>query len=398
MRFLENLTKFESWPFAEGIGTQACRVLGQSPGTGLNPFPTAPEPPALSRTATLPRWARVCVWPAAILALSVALPPAHAQPPSTGPQGASTNVSLSATARAQQAPWQEHLTLGAGDLINISLFEMPDSAQTEVPIGPDGRITFLQAKDVRAAGLTVDELRAKLDQALGPFYQNPRTIVIPAALRSKKYYVLGAVAASGVYTLDRPMTIIEGLARAGGLETGLYGRDTVELADLSHSFLVRDGQRLPLDFERLFQQGDLSQNVALAPDDYLYFALASANEIYVLGEVNSPGTATFLPRSSVIGAVSARGGFTIRAFKSRVLVVRGSFVHPQTFVVDTAAILSGKAPDFKLQSKDIVYISQNPWVRAEEIIDSAATAFIQGMVVGTATRKVGPFLSQPLIR
>ncbi|HVV73699.1 MAG TPA: SLBB domain-containing protein, partial [Verrucomicrobiae bacterium] len=168
--------------------------------------------------------------------------------------------------------------------------------------------------------------------------------------------------------------------------------------DLSHSFLVRNGKRLSLDFEKLFQHGDLSQNVAIEPDDYLYFALASANEIYVLGEVNAPGTATYLPRTTIIGAISARGGFTIRAFKSRVLVVRGSFAHPQTFVVDTGAILGGRSQDFKLESKDIVYISQNPWVRAEEIIDAAATAFIQGMVVGTTTRKVGPFITQPLIR
>jgi protein involved in polysaccharide export with SLBB domain len=274
---------------------------------------------------------------------------------------------------------------------------MPDTAQKEVPIGPDGKITFLQARDLTAAGLTIDELKAKLDEVLGPYYQNPRTIVTPALLRSKRYYVLGAVPGSGVYNLDRPMTIIEALARAGGLETGVYDQNTVELADLAHSFLVRNGKRLSLDFERLFQRGDLSQNVPLEPDDYLYFALASANEIYVLGEVNGPGTATFLPRTTVIGAISARGGFTIRAFKSRVLVARGSLHHVQTFVVDTGAILAGKQPDFKLQAKDIVYVSQSPWVRAEEIIDTAASAFIQGVVVGTANRKMGTFITSPII-
>jgi hypothetical protein len=44
-----------------------------------------------------------------------------------------------------------------------------------------------------------------------------------------------------------------------------------------------------------------------------------------------------------------------------------------------------------------VFVSQSPWVRAEELIDAASSAFIQGMVVGTTTRKVGPFLSEPLI-
>jgi len=313
--------------------------------------------------------------------------------PTNAPSGA-----LSANALPTRALWQQHMTLGPGDTLNLTLFDMPNTEQKAVPIGPDGRVTFLQAHDVRAEGLTIDELKAAIDSALSKFYQNPRVVITPAAFHSKKYYLLGAVVGRGTYPLDRPSTIIEALARAGGLETGLYERNTVELADLGHSFLVRDGKRVPVDFEKLFQHGDLSQNVALEPEDYLYFALATANEIYVLGEVNLPGIAAFLPRTTVIGVISARGGFTIRAYKSRVLVARGSVNHPETFVVDTSAILSGKAPDFKLQPRDIVYVSQSPWVRAEEIIDTAVIAFMQGFIVSTTSRKVGPFFSEPWIK
>jgi hypothetical protein len=56
----------------------------------------------------------------------------------------------------------------------------------------------------------------------------------------------------------------------------------------------------------------------------------------------------FTPQPTAIRAIAGRGGFSDKAFKSRVLVVRGSFNSPQTFVVDTAAILSGKTPDFRL--------------------------------------------------
>ena len=158
-------------------------------------------------------------------------------------------------------------------------------------------------------------------------------------------------------------------------------RGRVELADLQRSFLVRNGERVPVDFERLFQRGDLSQNIPLQPDDYLYFALASANEIYVLGEVMSPGVQVFAANPSAISAITFGGGFTMRSFKSRVLVVRGSLDHPQTFVVDTAAILAGKSPDFKLQPRDIVYVSRNPWVVAGEMLDTAAKAFVQAFTV-----------------
>jgi polysaccharide export outer membrane protein len=177
----------------------------------------------------------------------------------------------------------------------------------------------------------------------------------------------------------------------------VFERNTVELCDLSHSFLVRDGKRVPVDFDRLFQRGDLAQNVAMEPEDYLYFALASANEVYVFGEVVNPGTAAFLPQSTAIGAIASRGGYTQKAFRSRVLVARGSLNHPECFVVDTSAILKGKAPDFRLQPKDIVYVSKSPWAKAEEIIDIAATAFITGFTVGTVARKFGPYFTTPLI-
>jgi protein involved in polysaccharide export with SLBB domain len=327
-------------------------------------------------------------WIACLLLLSpsAALLPA-AEPQS--PAGA-TQPSLSVTAAAKRAGWQQRMTLGPGDLINLQLFGVEDTAKTDVPVGPDGRISFLQARDIMAAGLTIDELRAKLDEALATYYQNPRTIIAPAAFRSKKYIVLGAVATKGVFTFDRPLTVIEAIARAGGLETGLYASRTVEMADLQRSFLMRNGQRVPVDFERLFQRGDLSQNIPLQPEDYLYFASASANEIYIVGEVMFPGVQVFAAKPTAISAVTFCGGFTPRAFQSRVLVVRGSLEQPQTFVVDTAAILAGKAPDFKLQPRDILYVSRNPWVVAAEVVDMAAKAFVQSALVSATGKWVAP--------
>jgi len=305
---------------------------------------------------------------------------------------------LSVSSPTQRAQWQQHMTLGPGDVLNVSLFDAPDTARTELPIGPDGRITFLQARDMMASGLTIDELRTKLDETLAKFYQNPKTIVIPVAYHSKKYVVLGAVAAAGAYPFERPVTLIEAIARAGGLRTGMYEQRSVDLADLQHSFVVRNSQRLTVDFERLFQHGDLTQNILLEPNDYLYFASASANEIYVLGEVTSPGVVAYTPNPTVIKAITARGGFTTHAWKGRVLVVRGSLNHPQTFVLNTHPILSGEQPDFKLQSKDIVYIGSSPWVKAQDILDTAARAFLTGMFTEWSTLHVGPLITSPLLR
>lgn len=308
-------------------------------------------------------------------------------------------VSLSGAANpGNRAEWQKRLTLGPGDVLDFALLEQPEMARKNVVVGPDGRVTFLQAENVVATGLTIDELRGKFDEELGKFYRMPRTIINPVSYNSKKFVVLGAVVNKGVFPLNKPTTVIEAIAQAGGLEIGLFERSTVELADLSRSFLVRNGQKQPLNFEKLFQHGDLSQNMAVEPGDYLYFASAGANEIYVLGEVMSPGVVAFAQRATVISAISSRGGFTDKSFKSRVLVVRGSLDKPETFVVDTPAILSAKESDFKLQPRDIVYVSANPWLTAVDIVDAAARAFILSTTVESINQNIGPWITTPLIK
>ena len=113
------------------------------------------------------------------------------------------------------ADWQKRLTLGPGDVLNLSLYEQPESLRAGVTVGPDGRINYLQARDILATGLTVDELREKLEGALLKFYRPPlRVVAQPIAYNSKKFYVLGNVTTKGVFALDRPTTLLEALARA----------------------------------------------------------------------------------------------------------------------------------------------------------------------------------------
>jgi protein involved in polysaccharide export with SLBB domain len=192
------------------------------------------------------------------------------------------------------------------------------------------------------------------------------------------------------------MTVVEAVARAQGLETGLYERHTIEMADLSRSFLIRNGERQKVDFEKLFYDGDLSQNIMIEPNDFLFFGAAAAREIYVLGEVMNPGPVGFVPNATVITAITDRGGYTDRAYKRRVLVVRGSLNKPETFIVDTKEILEAAKPDFKLEAHDIVYVGHRPWIRAEELLDEATQSFIEGFVTAFSGVKIGPFIKHPI--
>ncbi len=303
------------------------------------------------------------------------------EPPPSSSSLATTSSSFSVASTTPRAPWQQKLTLGPGDVLTLGLFGAPELTREEVMVGPDGRISYLEAHNVNAAGLTIDELRQSLSDELGKFRRAPQPIINPVAYRSKKYFVLGKVMQKGAFMLDRPVTIIEAVARARGFETGLADRNLVELADLSRSFLARGGQHMPVNFEKLFLEGDLSQNVPLEPNDYLYFPAGDLKEIYVLGEVMQPGARTFNQGASALSSIAASGGFTERAWKKRLLVIRGSLNTPETFIVNAHDVLSARTTDFKLQPKDIVYVSHRPWIRVEELLDIAATAFVEAAAV-----------------
>jgi hypothetical protein len=82
-----------------------------------------------------------------------------------------------------------------------------------------------------------------------------------------------------------------------------------------------------------------------------------------------------------LSAIATRGGFTPRAWKKHVLVVRGSLDHPATFTIDANGALVGHAPNLALQPGDLVYVSNRPWIRGEELLDRAASAFVEAAVI-----------------
>jgi protein involved in polysaccharide export with SLBB domain/capsular polysaccharide biosynthesis protein len=352
-------------------------VMNRSEGKNLNE--------RFARWMPAPAMAAVAM--ASLLALAHPVP-AHAQDVA-GP------VAFSVVSPAQRANWQQNLTLGPGDVLRIALFGEPAATRAEVTVQPDGRLSFLEARDVVAQGLTIDEFRQELDRELGNFRRAARTMVSPVAFRSKKYYMLGLVAQRGTFTLDRPMTIVEAVARARGFETESSSGETTELADLRHAFLVRNGQRQPVDFARLFTAGDLSQNIPVEPGDYFFFPPADLQEVFVLGEVRQPGPATLSPESTTLRAVASRGGFTDRAWRDRVLVVRGSLSQPTAFVVNLGDVLAGRVADVPLEPKDIVYVSARPWAKVEELLDEAAMAFVRSYVVYWTSDNVIPITPLP---
>jgi polysaccharide export outer membrane protein len=315
-----------------------------------------------------------------------------------GEGDSSERVGAAANANpADTAAWCDHYTIGPGDVFDLGIYGQPELKREKVAVQPDGYLTYLQATNIRAEGLTIDELRVRLQGILVHSYQMPLVLVAPVELRSKKYFIVGKVVANGAYVMDRPTTVVDALAKAQGFETGLVEHRNAELADLSRTFLVRHGRRVPVNFEALFLNGDLSQNVQIEPGDYIYVALARTADINVFGEVVRPGVQAYSAHLGVVNAITARGGFTHGAYRERVLVVRGSLSHPQTFIINTNDVLKGKVPDREVAPGDIVYVSERPWKYAEDLLDTAVTAFLQATVTTYTGQNVPNLINRTLL-
>lgn len=288
--------------------------------------------------------------------------------------------------------WRNRYELGPGDVVNFSLFGRPDLDRPGFRIAPDGSVSFLQAQNIKVTGLSLDEARIAIESSLQSHFRSPRVIITPQEVASKRFTILGKVLKRGVVTLERPITLVEAVANAGGLETGLFETNTVELADLDRSFISRNGKQLPVDFRRLLSEGEMSLNIEIEPNDYIYIASNITNNYFVLGSVINPGVQGLTEDASVVAAITRRGGFTDRAWAERVLVVRGSIQSPETIVINVKKVLAGEEKDFKLAPKDIVFVADRPWAEAEDILNLALSAFVTSATTSWVNLNVGPII------
>ncbi len=288
--------------------------------------------------------------------------------------------------------WQTRYTLGPGDTLNFSIYDRADLARENVQIAPDGTVSYLQAVAVRAQGLTLDQLRVRLEEELSKYQRNVKVIVTPSAVASKEFSIIGRVKKPGSYTLDRPTSVLEAIALAEGIQVGTVNSSAFELADFERSFVARKGKKLNVDLARLYYEGDFGQNAYLEPDDYIYVASSLENEIYVLGEVRDPGRRKMPVKLTLARAIAEAGGFTDAAYQMKVLLIRGSIHQPVTRVVNAKDILQGRIADIPLENRDIVFVNKRPFELAERVLDTAIVTFMQTVTAEAMNQSYNPIL------
>ncbi len=288
--------------------------------------------------------------------------------------------------------WQTRYTLGPGDTLNFSIYDREDLARENVQIAPDGTVSYLQAVAVPAQGLTLDQLRTRIEEELSKYQKEPKVIISPATVASKEFVIIGRVRKPGSFTLDRPTSVLEAISLAEGIQTGTVRSSAFELADFERSFVARGGKKLNVDLARLYHEGDFSQNAYLEPDDYIYVASSLENEIYVLGEVADAGRRKMPVKLTLARAIAEAGGFTEAAFQAKVLLIRGSIHQPKTQVVNVKDILQGRLADIPLENRDIIFVSKHPFEIVERALDTAIVTFMQAVTAEAMNQSYNPIL------
>ena len=292
-------------------------------------------------------------------------------------------------------PPTTQFTLGPGDKLEIEILGEPTSKSTTV-VGPDGMVYFNLLPGIDVWGLTLAEARTQLENGLAKYMrERPQVSLVLREVESKRIWVLGRVQAPGVYPLTSPMTVLEAVSLAGGtLSLSSFQQQEAtgvsdELADFKRSFVLRQGKLLPVDFARLFQQGDLSQNIYLTPGDLVYLPTATAKEVYVLGAVTQPRAVPYRQGLTAAAAVASAYGTINGAYMHHVTIVRGSLSHPQIAVVDYRNVLRGQAPDFPLQAGDIVYVPFSPYRYLYKYAQLAIDTFVSSAAINAGTSAIG---------
>jgi polysaccharide export outer membrane protein len=115
---------------------------------------------------------------------------------------------------------QAEYRIGPLDLIEVSVFQVPDLSKT-ARVSASGEISLPLIGTVVAGGKTVLELEEEISNRLEEKYlQSAQVSVFVSEANSRKVTVDGAVNTPGIVTLSGQGTLLQTIAVSGGLEDG----------------------------------------------------------------------------------------------------------------------------------------------------------------------------------
>ena len=255
-----------------------------------------------------------------------------------------------------QAQFIAEYRIGPKDLLELNVIGF-EELNRKVKVSEDGKITLPYLGDVSVDNLTTSELEKKLAELLVDKYlQNPQVAVTIVEHQSRRVFLIGAVTTPGPYELMGRLTLLKVISQAGGMT-----------ADAGNEIIVMrqrpDGSKtsLHISVDNLILKGDPSLDIPLQPDDIVSIPADKIIQIYVTGQVRTPG-ALPVKRSNIptlLRAIAQAGGFSERASKGKVTIKRIDETGKEIMIqVNIDDIIKGKKKDIQLQENDVVIVAE----------------------------------------
>jgi polysaccharide export outer membrane protein len=156
----------------------------------------------------------------------------------------------------------EDYQIGAGDVLQISVWKEPEASVPSAVVRPDGKISLPLVKDVSVVGLTPKQAEALITQQLGQFITGADVTVVLAEINSKKVYLVGAVKKEGPLAYTYRMSVMQAISEGGGL---------TDYAKRKKIYVLRteNGRefRLPFNYDAVLKGEHMELNIPLLPGD-----------------------------------------------------------------------------------------------------------------------------------
>jgi polysaccharide export outer membrane protein len=283
---------------------------------------------------------------------------------------------------AATAPEENGYRLGAGDVVSISILAGgTEQVAKEMVVGDNGDITVPFIGKIQATGLTVNELEKLIVPPLASgYFVDPQVHLQIKEYHSLQFFISGTVNEPGMYALDFVPTIMDLIAKAGGVtaERGnqayilrgvrkpalLAMESPLSEEQFSESIAGVRTKPLVVDLQRLLDEGDMSENIRLQTGDTVYIPQGTrldlaGTKIYVQGKVKSPGVFNYQPGITALAACIMAGGFDKFAAPNRARVIRNANGESTIIPINLKDVETGDEPDLPLQPGDRIHIPES---------------------------------------
>ena len=220
-------------------------------------------------------------------------------------------------APAQPAVPSDSYVIGPADTLSVTVVDEIDLTRKYL-VETDGSITMPYIGRLQAAGLTVEELRKRITEALQKdWIKNPQVLVGVEQYKARSVLVTGAVRAPQRVTLTGlTMSLLEALTLAGSPTSSAANEVTVVRAP-------KPGQKEPETItvdRRDLEVGRAGRDVVLEDGDIIN--VPEAKKFYVSGAVKNTGALVYENGMTVARALVLAGGLTDRGSDRRITIKR----------------------------------------------------------------------------